>query len=167
MRELELARALVRRHEDFKPIVYDDATGKPIRAGSLVIGNPTIGIGRNLASTGLSEPEAEMLNMNDLIRAAMGAEVWLGPSVWGDLNAARRAALIDFVFNVGLGTALEFKRTREAIACSDWQRAHDRLLESRYAEQVGKKPGQRAWRIARILLTGGIEDEKDAETLLA
>lgn len=160
MHELKLARALVRRHEGLRLNVYDDATGFPIRAGSLVGGHPTIGVGRNLESTGVSEVEAEMMLTNDLIRASIGASTWLGPSVWRDLNTARRAAVIDFVLNVGLGTALEFKRTREAIACSNWQLAHDRILESRYAEQVG----DRAKRIASILLTGKIDDiANDAE----
>ena len=40
--------------ESERYFVYDDATGKTILKGSTVVGNPTIGIGRNLSGEGLS-----------------------------------------------------------------------------------------------------------------
>jgi hypothetical protein len=43
--------------EAIKNFAYDDATGDLIRAGSIVSGNPTVGIGRNLASDGITDDE--------------------------------------------------------------------------------------------------------------
>jgi len=50
---------LLIHHEGIRLFVYDDATGKPITAGSICQGNPTIGIGRELSKTGISESEAK------------------------------------------------------------------------------------------------------------
>ena len=57
-------------HEGLKLKVYDDANGKELKAGDTLIGHPTIGVGRNVASDGLgiNEEEANFLLMGDIAR---------------------------------------------------------------------------------------------------
>ncbi len=52
---------------------------------------------------------------------------------------ARRFALIDFVFNVGVGTALKFRKMRAAISMQDWNRAADEMVDSDWFKQVGTR----------------------------
>ena len=61
---------LISDHEGLKLKVYDDATGQELKAGDILIGHPTIGVGRNVAKDGLgiSQEEAEFMLMNDIER---------------------------------------------------------------------------------------------------
>ena len=61
---------LISDHEGVKLKVYDDATGQELKAGDVLVGHPTIGIGRNVAKDGLgiSQEEAEFMLMNDIDR---------------------------------------------------------------------------------------------------
>lgn len=52
-------RAELRGDEGEVLKVYDDATGKPIGPGSVVVGNPSIAVGRNLSGRGLTTVECE------------------------------------------------------------------------------------------------------------
>ena len=51
----------------------------------------------------------------------------------------RQNALIDFVFNVGLGTALKFKNTLTFIRTGAWDLAAANMAKSRWYEQVGSR----------------------------
>lgn len=63
----------------------------------------------------------------------------------------RRNALIEIIFNMGLNHWYGFKQCRHAIMQDDWQAAHDQLLDSAWATQVGPARSQR---LANYLLTG-------------
>ena len=62
----------------------------------------------------------------------------------------RRNALIDFVFNVGAGTALKFKNMRAAIEREDWISAADHMVDSLWYRQVKG----RARRIVEMIRNG-------------
>jgi len=64
---------------------------------------------------------------------------------------ARQDAVIELVYNMGLGGYKTFIRTRNAMATQQWQAVHDNLLASLWARQVGPT---RSNRIANQLLTG-------------
>jgi len=75
---------------------------------------------------------------------------------WRSLNDPRQDVLANMAFNMGwlnaagthgLGT---FHRTLDAIRAAQWQAAHDGLLASAWAHEVG----DRARRLATQLLTG-------------
>lgn len=51
----------------------------------------------------------------------------------------RRNALIDFLFNVGIGTASKFVNTIAAINRGDWSAAADGLMKSAWFKQVGNR----------------------------
>lgn len=100
----------------------------------------TIGVGRNLEDVGISEAEAMNLLMNDL--ATVDAQIEkLMP--WAmKLDTVRYEALMNFVFNVGIGTALKFENAMAALKASDFDTAAAELLDSRWATQVGKRANE-------------------------
>lgn len=97
----------------------------------------TIGIGRNLEDVGITEDEAEALLINDLRRVDEQVKTYMP---WAtNLTQARYDALMNFVFNVGIGTALKFKNAMEALKQSDFDTAAAELLDSRWSTQVGSR----------------------------
>jgi len=100
-------RAELRGDEGEVLRVYDDATGKPIGPGTVVRGNPTIGVGRNLSGRGITQAEAQQLLANDLAEC----EADLAPSLpWiTTLSPARQTVIYSLYFNVGLGNPARFE----------------------------------------------------------
>lgn len=118
---------------------------KPYRCTSNKL---TIGIGRNLDDVGITEDEAKYLLMNDLARIAKQVAKMMPWSA--DLSPPRYNALLNFVFNVGIGTALKFENAMAALKVSDFDTAAAELLNSRWSTQVGK----RAQELAEQIRTG-------------
>ena len=118
---------------------------KPYRCTSNKL---TIGIGRNLEDVGISEEEAKSLLMNDLKRVDAQLEKMMPWSQ--ELDTVRYEGLMNFVFNVGIGTALKFVNAMAAIKENDFDTGAAELLNSRWAEQVG----QRAIEVAEQIRTG-------------
>jgi lysozyme len=87
--------------------VYDDKTGRPIGPGTAVVGNPSIGVGRNLTGRGLSQAEAELLLTNDI--AACEAELAPGLPWITSLSPARQTVIYSLYFNTGLGNPARFE----------------------------------------------------------
>ena len=112
----------------------------------------TIGVGRNLEDVGITEAEAKYLLMNDLARVDSQVEHLMPWSA--QLNPARYDALLNFVFNVGIGTALLFENAMAALKESDFDTAAAELLDSRWSTQVGK----RAEELAEQIRTGEYQD---------
>lgn len=144
---------LLKLHEDIRLTVYDDATGKPIKQGSTLVGHPTIGIGRNLAGKGLSIAEAEFLLNNDIIETS--AELARRVPNWNTLDVVRKAVLTDMCFNMGLTKFLTFKRFLKAVADHDWGDAELEMANSLWARQVGT----RAIRLGVMMLKGEWPEE--------
>ncbi len=112
----------------------------------------TIGVGRNLEDVGITEAEAKYLLMNDLARVDSQIEQLMPWSA--QLNPARYDALLNFVFNVGIGTALKFENAMAALKESDFDTAAAELLDSRWSTQVGK----RAEELAEQIRTGEYQE---------
>lgn len=131
-------KSLLKKHEGIKLYVYDDATGLPIEKGSIVKGNPTIGIGRLvIEDKGITEEEALFLLDND-IKAVISAcrETF---SWFAFLDNVRAAVVASMVFNLGLGGFLKFKKTISAISQGDYNKAADEMKDSAWYEQVGTR----------------------------
>lgn len=129
--------------------VYDDATGEAIRAGSRVVGNPTAGIGRNLASEGLTDAECRYLCANDVARFAAALDVaypW-----WRQLSPSRQRQIIDLTFNMGLHGLAGFPMFLAAMQRGDWAGAVADLKDSAWWGEVG----QRGPMIVARILVGG------------
>ena len=108
----------------------------------------SIGIGRNLEDIGITEKEAEMLLLNDIEEAKRQL---LHHMPWTqELDEVRFSALLNFVFNVGIGTALKFVNAMAQLKDENYDMAAQELLDSRWAKQVGN----RAKEVAEQLRTG-------------
>jgi lysozyme len=133
-------KALIRQIE-----LHEGLRLKPYRCTA---GKLTIGVGRNLEDRGITLAEARMLLANDLTDVRNGL---LNALPWvGNLDEVRQRVLIDMSFNLGLRGLLEFKRTLAAVQAGQYQQAATMMLQSRWAKQVG----QRAERLARMMVTG-------------
>lgn len=135
-------------HEGERFTVYDDATGEPIRRGSVVQGHPTIGVGRNLAGRGISKTESRMLLLADVRNSVTEVDAtW----PWAlDMGGPRYSVLVELCFNLGLPTLKTFINTLRAMERGDYAAAADGMLHSKWARQVGR----RADRLATIMRTG-------------
>lgn len=144
-------RADVMQAEGFRQFPYMDCCGKPWRScGCVNKGKLTVGYGRNLDDVGVSQLEAEVLLDHDLHTAETNAGRafdW-----FATLNELRQRAITELVFNMGLATFRGFRQTILAIKTGMFRAASERLLESRWTEQVGPTRSQR---IARYLKDGG------------
>lgn len=80
-----------------------------------------------------------------VVRALNDALPW-----WRRLSEARRRALANMAFNLGIGGLLGFRRMLAALQASDYERAAAEALDSKWARQVG----DRAERIAALIRAG-------------
>jgi lysozyme len=127
----------LKRHEGIKLTPYKCTSDKL-----------TIGVGRNLEDVGISEEEAEMLLQNDIQRAVTQLKERFPWTL--ELDEVRFAALINFTFNVGIGTVSKFVNAMALLKAKNYDMAADEFLQSRWAEQVG----QRAVEVTEQIRTG-------------
>ncbi len=108
---------------------------KPYRCTA---GKLTIGIGRNLDDCGISQTEAYVLMENDIqnCEKQLVDEI---PEIYNSLDEVRKSVLLNMCFNLGIGGLLEFNNTLAFIAASDWERAANGMLASKWAKQVGRR----------------------------
>ena len=131
----------LRRHEGVKNTLYKCTSDKW-----------TIGVGRNLEDVGLSEEEIDMLLLNDIKRTKELMDDYIP---WhNDLDEVRQEALINFVFNVGIGTTMKFKNAMAALEAHDYDTAAIEMLDSNWAKQVGS----RAEEVTQMIKTGEYKD---------
>lgn len=124
------------RHEGLRLWPYTDTVGKL-----------SIGVGRNLTDVGISREEAIELLNNDIDKAV--AECATYP--WfTTLDAVRQRVIVDMIFNLGARRFKSFKRLIAAMARGDYEAASVCMLDSMWAEQVGK----RALRLAEMMRSG-------------
>jgi lysozyme len=130
MREEEFDFELVKKRLlDFEGMVL-----KPYHCSQNFL---TIGVGRNLESNGISEEEALYLLENDIKETiAKLDKQW---AVWKSLPVKAQQVCIDLVFNMGINTFMSFRKTRAFMELGEWEQAGEELLNSKYAEQVGRR----------------------------
>lgn len=129
-------------------VVYDDATGKPIKPGSHVIGNPSIGVGTLLcAPGGITETESRYLLTNRLDRARQLASTL---TVFSKLDQVRQGVLVEMVFQMGLSGVAQFHNMLAAMDRGDFKAAARYGLESLWHKQSP----ERAEKLMRIIETG-------------
>jgi lysozyme len=128
---------LIKRHEGLRLEPYFCSGGAR-----------TIGYGWNLDAHRLPDDIAACLRVTGsitedmadrLLNISVDAAIRDCRAIFPDFDAyseARRFGLIDFVFNVGVTTALKFKRTITAIKAQDWDKAADAMKDSRWFGQV-------------------------------
>jgi lysozyme len=128
--------------------VYDDATGRPIVAGSHVIGNPTIGYGCMLSVPGgITEAEADSL-LAARIAAARADAARLG--VFKELNPARQDVIVEMIYQMGFSRVLQFTHMLAHLRSHEYSEAAAEMLNSAWARQTPA----RARELANVMETG-------------
>jgi lysozyme len=140
--------ALLAREEGLRLTVYDDATGKPLLPGTLLVGHPTIGIGRCLDRRGITTAEAMTLLENDI--AELRAQLAQALPWTAALSENRRMVLQAMAFQMGIAGLLAFKGTLAALRRGDYAAAADGMLTSLWARQTPA----RAARMAAMMRAG-------------
>lgn len=140
---------MLKEHEGLRTVVYDDATGTPIRPGAHVLGHPTIGYGWALDVTPIPEALADAV-LRDTVHAKT-FELWHRLPWIGQLNGPRRAALAMLAYNLGAEGVTGFARMLGALQREQWAEAGAELVASKWAGQVG---AVRAAAIRALLETG-------------
>ena len=100
-------------------------------------GHLTIGYGRNLDAKGITEEEAKILLINDIVDAEMDLEQVLPGAE--SLGENRHRALINMVYNLGINRFIGFKKMLKAINEGDFDRAADEMRNSLWHKQVGSR----------------------------
>lgn len=124
--------------EGLERLLYDDATGKPLKQGDVVKGNPTLGIGWNVSALALTD---------DQYRTICG---WIvdakAPPLYAALpwlhalpeNVQRGVA--DIAFNVGLTEFLKFTTFISLLKAENFKAAADDLeTGTLWFKQVGTR----------------------------
>ena len=147
--DLGLFERLIRHDEGVRSYVYDDATGKPIGPGTTVVGNPTIGAGRNVGPSGpgLRDDEIDAMLTNDASHYEDQARTF---DWYATLDPIRATVICCMVFNIGLRGFQEFHRLHAAIKAGNWEDAAAEMLDSRWSNQVG----ERAHRLSEMMRLG-------------
>lgn len=126
MTERQLLVAQLIEHEGLRARPYVDTAGKI-----------TIGVGRNLTDTGISDREAFDLLDHDLdacITDLAGAFPW-----FGELDAVRQRAVVDLRFNLGPHRFRDFKHFIHYMAIGDYVKAAGALRDSIWYGQVKQR----------------------------
>lgn len=123
----------LKRHEGLRLTAYRCPAGKlTIGYGHNLDALPVPGIGEGSTIT---EDQAERLLYADILLAGEGV---LLRFLWAArLDSCRLSVLVNMAFNMGLGSLATFRNTLAAVAASDWDKAADGMLRSRWARQVG------------------------------
>ena len=100
------------------------------------LGYLTIGYGRLIdpeIKGGISESEAEMLLMNDLVAFMDAAKFY---SWYDSLDDVRKAVIVNMLFNLGQPRFNKFVAMHEALKAQNYATAAAEMLDSRWAKQV-------------------------------
>ncbi len=125
MNQKEIESQLI-RHEGFENRMYFCSMGKP-----------TIGVGRNLESYGLSEEEIYFMLRNDIKKCIQD----LGSLFrnFDDFDDILQHALIDMRFNLGYSGFRGFRKMIKAIRENDLDEAAEEAIDSRWYCQVKER----------------------------
>ena len=111
-------------------------------------GKLTIGVGRNIEDRGISTDEAMYMLANDL--KAARRELSAAFPWFDKLDEMRQSVLIDMHVNLGLDGLRGFRNTLALIGVGKYEAAAQEMLDSKWADQVGR----RAQRLSRMMATG-------------
>jgi lysozyme len=126
--------------------------GLRLKAYRCTAGKLTIGIGRNLDDCVITESEAYILLINDIMNCGKQLQARI-PDIYNDLDEVRRSVLVNMCISIpqsrfdplrepcylGINGLLGFKNTLAFIKTGDWELAANNMLVSRWAKQVGRR----------------------------
>lgn len=114
-----------------------DFEGLVLKSYVCPTGYTSVGVGRNLETNGITEEEAMYLLNNDISTVIKKLDKhWIA---WRKFPVAAQYVCIDVVFNMGINTWMSFRKTRAYMELGDWEKAGNELLDSKYANDVGRR----------------------------
>ena len=137
----QLLKKMLLKDEEYRQYPYVDSRG-----------NLTIAIGQNISHSGdgISMPAALFIlgeKMDETQNKLSHYFSW-----FSKMAELRQIALINMAFNLGFEGFLKFHNMLLALESSDFERASQEMLNSKWREQVG----ERATCLANIIRTGEI-----------
>ena len=138
----------LRGDEAVRQFAYDDATGKTLTKGMTLVGNLTIGVGRNLSANGISGTEIDMLcanNVQEVIDELHSRLPW-----FDSLDSVRQGVLINMAFNMGVPDLMEWGTFLGLVKAGQYAAAAQDMAKTPWASEVG----DRATRLERQMRTG-------------
>ena len=136
---MESLKEMIGRHEGLRLRPYVCPAGKPTIGYGWNLENP---LPPEIASYFRMRGEITEEMADELLRISVDAATRQCRALYPGFDRfdeARRHALIDFVFNVGAGTALKFKKMRATIERGNWNDAADEMIDSLWYRQVGAR----------------------------
>lgn len=122
----ERLRETIIRHEGARLDMYQDT-----------LGIWTVGVGHNIQEKGISQAVMELMLEEDLAEAV--SELKRSVSFFSKMPEQVQEALVNLAFNMGIPRLMQFKKTLAYLRDGNFEAAADELLDSRYAEQVGRR----------------------------
>jgi len=124
--------------------------GLRLRPYRCTAGKLTIGIGRNLDDCGITQSEAYVMLINDIMNCEKQLQAKI-PDIYNGLDEVRKSVLLNMCISIpqsrfaslrepcylGINGLLGFKNTLEFTKAGDWERAANNMLVSKWAKQVG------------------------------
>jgi lysozyme len=136
----EKTKEQIKKHEGYRGEIYLDS-----------VAIPTGGYGHAFhVGSALPRSIWEDVFTYDYMIHADQANQLIVQRGYQDLNYARKAVLIDMVFNLGLGGVLNFKNTLALLDKRDFHAVSEALMNSKWARQVGS----RAEHLTKQMLNG-------------
>lgn len=102
----------------------------------------SIGVGRNLEDRGISDITIDQM-LDEDIDICVG-ELRQNLSWFDNAPSGIQDVLIDLAFNMGVPKLLTFVKTLELLRTSQYAKASDELLRSRYAAMLPNRSGRNA-----------------------
>lgn len=125
-------------HEQLRLVAYDDARGRPLRAGERLLGKLTNGYGHRGKDVFVGQVIDEAKALDWLKADVATAERAVLRNVRVPLTQNQFDALVDFVFNAGSGNFAGSTLLRE-LNSGHYKNAANELLKWIYATEDGKK----------------------------
>lgn len=126
--------------------------GERLKPYRCTAGKLTIGVGRNLEDTGISQDESDYLLANDISRVTVEITRHLPWAL--KLDDARFNVLLSMVFQMGMGGVMRFKKFLTALQMGDYTKASIEMLDSKWAQHDSPA---RAKRLSEVMRSGVAE----------
>lgn len=151
---------MLRHDEGEKLELYKDSEGFwTIGIGRLITKNPSYqeALGVLSSYTGdmtgrITQVQSEKFLTEDILRATRSIERSVLNKTYNQLNDARRMALVNMVFQLGLSGVLGFKKMIHHLQLGNWSAVAAEALDSKWARQTPN----RARRVATVIKTGSL-----------
>ena len=116
-------KSLLSDHEGYRRFPYFDTVGKI-----------TIGIGYNLTDRGLDDSIINSLVEKDI--QYFYEQLNKKFDWFNELSEARKCAIIDMAYNLGMNKFLQFKKMITFLSIGDFENASKEMLNSKWASQI-------------------------------